>query len=138
MAGCGGDREQAAPPLPDRVAADLAERSDAVAAQLDAGDACGALASAQALQQRTIAAINDGRVPPRYQERLSAAVGELAASIACAPATPAAPTGSTAGGEDDDDEHDDGHGKKKGKKHEKHDRHDGHGGKGKGKGGGKG
>lgn len=108
------------------MASELAQRSDAVAAQLDGGDPCGALAEAQSLQQETIAAINEGRVPPRYQEELSSAVAALAASIACEPPPPPAPADDDDEDEkdekekdekdDDKDDDEDGKGKKKGKK----------------------
>jgi hypothetical protein len=87
FAGCGGDgeREQAAPPLPRQLAADLARQSDVVAERLEANDPCAALSEAEALQQQTIAAVNDGLVPPRYQEELTSAVNSLRASIECVP-----------------------------------------------------
>ena len=129
----GDGREQAAPTLPARVASDLAARSDAVAAKLDAGDPCGALADAESLRREAQAAVTAGRVPPRYRRELTAAVGALAASISC---TPPPPDDDEAEGEDDDedkeeddDKHDDDDkGKKKGKDN----------GKGKGKKGGRG
>lgn len=76
-----------------------------MAAKLDAGDTCGALADAETLQQQTIAAINAGRVPPRYQEELTSAVGALAASIPCTTTQPTAPDSTVP--EDEDDEEDD-------------------------------
>ena len=91
LTGCGGaDSTTEAPPLPQALAGDLAARSDAVAERLDGGDVCGARAEAEELQRLTIAAVNGGRVPPRYQEELTAAVGALLSSIACVEA-PAAP-----------------------------------------------
>jgi hypothetical protein len=96
VAGCGGgnggEREQVEPRLPLQLAAELAEQSDVVAERLEANDPCGARAEAEALQQRTITAVNDGRVPPRYQEELTSTVGALLASIECAPAEPPPPT----------------------------------------------
>jgi hypothetical protein len=88
LAGCGGAKQHAAPPqpkLPAALAQQLAAQSDAVAAKLDAGDGCGALAAAQSLQQLTIAAINAHRVPAALQETLSAAVNDLPGRIHCAP-----------------------------------------------------
>jgi hypothetical protein len=88
-AGCGGDdggrSEQEAAKLPQAVAADLARQSDVVAERLEANDPCGAQAEAEALQQQAIGAVNDGRVPPRYQEELTSAVNSLLASIECLP-----------------------------------------------------
>jgi hypothetical protein len=122
VAGCGGDgREQSVPTLPAAVASELATRSDAVAAKLEANDPCGALADAESLQQETIAAIDAGRVPQRYQEELTAAVGSLATSISCTippPPVPDAAAEDEYEAEDEDDD-DDGKGKKgkgKGKK----------------------
>ena len=92
-----------------------------MAAKLDAGDTCGALADAETLQQQTIAAINAGRVPPRYQEELTSAVGALAASIPCTITPPTAPNSTVPEDEDDEDEDEQkdkgkGEGKGKGKK----------------------
>ena len=89
-AGCGGGETErdAAPTLPAALAAELAGRSDAVAARLEADDPCGALAEAEALQADTIAAVNEGRVPAPFQEELGAAVASLVASIECSPAAP--------------------------------------------------
>jgi len=69
------------------LATDFAARSDQVAARLEANDPdpCGARAEAEALQQRVIAAVNERRVPARYQEELTSAVNVLADSIACVP-----------------------------------------------------
>jgi hypothetical protein len=92
LAGCGGHARHTAPPqpkLPAPLAQQLAERSDAVAAKFDAGDTCGALADARALQRQVVAAINTGRVPARLQEPLSAAANDLTVRITCAPPTAA-------------------------------------------------
>jgi hypothetical protein len=89
--GCGGHAHRATPPLPKlprALAYQLAARSDEVAAKLDAGDDCGALAAARNLQRETIAAINARRVPPALQEPLSGAANDLAARINCT-STPA-------------------------------------------------
>jgi hypothetical protein len=88
VAGCGGAAQRAAPPpprLPRALAHTLAARSDEVAARLAAGDSCGALASARALQQETIAAINAGRVPGALQEPLAGAAARVVSRISCAP-----------------------------------------------------
>jgi hypothetical protein len=122
VAGCGGDgREQSVPTLPAAVASELATRSDAVAAKLEANDPCGALADAESLQQETIAAIDAGRVPQRYQEELTAAVGSLATSISCTIPPPPVPDAAAEDeddheaedeGDEDDEDEDDGKGKK--------------------------
>ena len=111
-AGCGGDdggrSEQEAAKLPQPVAADLARQSDVVAERLEANDPCSALAEAEALQQQTIAAVNDGRVPPRFQEELTSAVNSLLASIECLPPVePPPPTVQETHHETDEEEEDD-------------------------------
>lgn len=110
LAGCGNEGERRAAPrpaLPRSVAVALAGRSDAVAQALDAGDSCRALAIAEDLRQRTIAAINAHRVPRPLQEPLQGSVNDLVARIpACSPPQ-------------NEDEDGPGKGKKKGKKHGK-------------------
>jgi hypothetical protein len=71
------------PKLPRQLATSLAAASDGVAAKLDAGDACGAAADAQALQERTIRSMVG--VPADLQEPLQSAVNDLAGrtSSAC-------------------------------------------------------
>jgi hypothetical protein len=108
VAGCGGGGENerdTVPILPPALAAALAARSDAVVERLEADDPCGARTEAEALQADTIAAVNEGRVPARYQEELGSAVASLVASIECAPAPPPPPV---ADGDDGGDEADDG------------------------------
>lgn len=114
-AGCGGhDHTKAAqrvrPKLPHMLAVQLAAASADVARRLDAGDTCGALARARSLQQRTIDAINAGRIPGPLQEPLQSAVTDLAARIRCTPlvSPPAAPPAKKHGHGHDD------HGKHKG------------------------
>jgi hypothetical protein len=92
VGGCGDAARHTTPPpapkLSSALAEQLAAQSDDVAAKLDAGDGCGALAAAQELQRRTIAAINADRVPAALQEPLSAAANDLPARIHCAPPPP--------------------------------------------------
>ena len=87
LAGCGsgGQRHVVAPQpkLPRPVAEGLAQRSDAVAQALDAGDSCLALVLARDLQQRSIGAVNAGQVAASLQEPLQSAVNQLAARIEC-------------------------------------------------------
>lgn len=89
LAACGGDG--GGPPIDRAVATRLARAADAVAA---AGDPCTARDRAVALQTRTIAAINAGRIPDAYLEpllgRVNEIVGEL--QVRCLP-QPAPPTG---------------------------------------------
>jgi hypothetical protein len=89
LAGCGDQARRTAPPppkLPVALAEQLATHSDAVAAKLDAGDGCGALDEARALQRQAIGAINGRRVPAAFQESLLAATNDLVARISCVPA----------------------------------------------------
>src|SRR5512141_2621124 len=89
LAGCGSsprERASATPPrLPRALAGELARSSDAVAAALDSGDGCSALAAARTLQQQTDTAIAGHQVTARLQQPLKAAVDELAGRIQCVP-----------------------------------------------------
>ena len=92
LAGCGSSGHESSPPspkLPAQPAAQLAQESDQVAATLDAGDACGALAKARQLQTDTIRLINAGQVPGPFQEQLGSAVTDLVGRIRCVPSPPA-------------------------------------------------
>jgi hypothetical protein len=121
LAGCGGEERAPAPKLPAGLAQSLAARSERVAEKLEADDACGARAEAEALQAETIAAVNERRIPRRFQEELLGSVTALAESIECVrpPATDepdevAEDEDATDDGEEDDDE-DEGEGRGKGK-----------------------
>jgi len=81
-AGCGGEERRLSSDLAER----LAVRSESVAAEVEAGDACGARAEAEALQAAAIAAVNDGDVPDELQEELLGSVNALLAAIGCDPA----------------------------------------------------
>jgi hypothetical protein len=87
-----------------------------VAAALAAGDSCRALALARRLQQRTIAAINHGKVAAGLQEQLSGAVNELVTRVRCVPpVVTTAPPPTTGHGKKEGHEkhHEKGHGKKR-------------------------
>jgi hypothetical protein len=73
------------PTLSHSLGSSLAAQSDAVASALAAGDSCQALTLARRLQQRTIAAINEGRVAAGLQEQLSGAVNALVSRVQCVP-----------------------------------------------------
>jgi hypothetical protein len=90
LTGCGGTKRTAAhpPTLPRPLATALAERSDAVADALAAGDSCRALTLARQLQRETIAAINQRRVGGPFQENLAGAVNDLTARVTCVPPSP--------------------------------------------------
>jgi hypothetical protein len=92
LSACGGAKQPPPPPTFSRsLASSLAARSDAVANALAAGDSCRALSLAKVLQQRTIAAINQGRVSTELQEQLSSAVNALVARVKCVPPPTPAP-----------------------------------------------
>lgn len=121
--GCGGEERSSAPRFPAALAADLAARSDSVAARLEEQDPCGARSEAQRLQSDTIEAVNARRIPRAFQEELLASVNALLESIECNPPPPTAEEDE--GGEDDDEqgeedkdekEDEEGRGKGKGKK----------------------
>ena len=99
--------------LPAGLAADLAARSDTVAARLEEQDACGARGEARRLRSEAIAAVNAGRVPGAFQEELLASVNALVESIQCVPAPPA---DDETGEDEDEDDDGEGRGKEKGKK----------------------
>jgi hypothetical protein len=125
VSACGGEERPPAPKLPAAVAQELAQRSDAVADRLEAGDSCGARSEADALQSEAVAAVNERRIPQRFQEELLGTVAALAESIECMP--PVVEDDGQDDAEDDDkdkgeDDDDDGKGKGQGQ------------GKGKGKG----
>jgi hypothetical protein len=87
-AGCGG----AAPPpkprqphLPRALAATWRTQANAVAEALAARDGCTAKEHATALRASVIDAIQSGRVAPRFQEELLAAVNDLPDRIGCTP-----------------------------------------------------
>lgn len=114
LAGCGGSDPSAAPPmLPRSLGLELARTSQAVAASLAVGNRCRALTLARSLRQRTLAAVDTGRVPVALQRPLRTAVNGLATRIHCSPP----PTPSTAGSVPAQLEE---HGKGKHKGHEKH------------------
>jgi hypothetical protein len=115
VSGCGGEEPAPAPKLPAAVAQELAQRSDAVADRLEGGDSCAARSEADALQTEAVAAVNERRIPRRFQEELLGSVAALAESIECV----APPVAEDEGGADEDEEQaeedDDGNGKGKGK-----------------------
>ncbi|HXH88942.1 MAG TPA: hypothetical protein VNI55_10100 [Gaiellaceae bacterium] len=89
-----------------------------MASRLEANDPCAARVEAEALQADTIAAVNAGRVPPRYQEELTGSVSSLVSSIEC---TLSPPSGNEEDKEDeaDEEERDTGKGKKNEKNEKK-------------------
>jgi hypothetical protein len=86
LTACGGAKQSTPPTFSRTLASPLAAQSDAVADALAGGDSCRALTLARDLQQRTIAAINEGRVSADLQEQLSSAVNALVVRVKCVPA----------------------------------------------------
>ena len=113
LVGCGGgeaepERTTEPPKIPSALANELADRSDAVAAKLEAGDTCGAAVEADALEDRVEALIAAGEIPQRYRAELRSEAVWLQDKVNCPdPPAPPAPE------EDEDDEGDDDKGKDK-------------------------
>ncbi len=92
LAGCGGAPRRAAPPpprIPQALAHNLAAQASAVAQSLAAGDGCRAQERADQLRGEVVLAVNEHRIPARYEKTLTAAVDDLPGRIACNPAPPA-------------------------------------------------
>jgi hypothetical protein len=91
LAGCGGNGEETAPgpTLPQGLASDLADRSDAIADAYASGDVCGAAGQADDLLAAVLAAIEEGRVPAEFQESLTGTANKLVNEINCAEEAPA-------------------------------------------------
>jgi hypothetical protein len=111
LCACGGSSggQQQPPGIPADLASDLAARSERVAAALDAGAPCAALAQARSLQSAVSRAIASAAVPLALREELRVAVERLAGRIECAP--PPAPE-AAAPAEPERDGEGKGHGKK--------------------------
>jgi hypothetical protein len=86
-AACGGGGAQtttvSAPQVPRGLAQDWAQRSEAVASAVGAGDGCRAQQLAGSLRDDVIAA--QGRVPARLRTTLLSSVNRLADEITCTP-----------------------------------------------------
>jgi hypothetical protein len=83
---CGGDTSAVSAALPAELANQLAERSDEAAAQLDAGDACGAQQTLAALRAELERASSADDVPEGIGEQIEAALDRLDGLVTCAPA----------------------------------------------------
>jgi hypothetical protein len=85
LAGCGGDSDQSSQMrlIPRGLAADLAEKSDAVAAAIEAGDVCGAAGLADELKNAVDDAIDAGRIPPTLQDGLVQTATDLQNEVNC-------------------------------------------------------
>jgi hypothetical protein len=96
LAGCGGgeaepERRTEPPKIPSAVADELAERSEAVAEKIEAGDVCGAAHEADALEDRVEALIAAGDIPRRYQDELRSEAIWLRDNVNCPQAAPPPP-----------------------------------------------
>ena len=74
--------------IPAAVAAALATRADAAAADLRDGRGCAARQEAYRLREEVKAAVRAGRIPSRLQAELASAVASLSARIVCTPPLP--------------------------------------------------
>lgn len=85
LAGCGGDGRDAAPAptLPRGLASDLAAQAEAIAADYEAGDVCGAAQQADVLAEDVFVAVEEGRVPAEFQESLTSTAQKLVDRINC-------------------------------------------------------
>ena len=95
LSACGSEsrvESRAAPPRMARaVAAKLALRSDALAAALRRGDGCAATIQMHGLERQTRLAVNSGRIPVAFRNRLLGAVDRLAGEMpSCVPPPPPA------------------------------------------------
>jgi hypothetical protein len=117
LVSCGGEGEDQAdrattvvgPSIPAAVAERLAQRSDRVAAHLDAGDHCAARKEAQKLRAELSGSVSE--IPPVYLEDLSGLVNEIEVQI---PVCAQIPPPLKSRGDDDDDDGKKGKGKGKG------------------------
>jgi hypothetical protein len=88
LAGCGGGSEQSSDEqaIPRAVAADLAAKSEAIAAAYDSGDVCGAAELADDLKNALDDAIAGGEIPAAFQRELDENATELQSELKCPPA----------------------------------------------------
>ena len=86
VAGCGGSSNETArsePQLPRAIAADLASRSDAIAAALEAGDTCKAAGLADGLKDAVDTALAGGQVPRAFRRELERNATDLQNQVNC-------------------------------------------------------
>ena len=84
LAGCGGTSTQAIQPrLPHGIAADLADRSEAIAAALDSGDTCQAAQLADELRDAVDSALAGGQVPAAFRGQLERTAADLQNEVNC-------------------------------------------------------
>ena len=85
LAGCGGSSDQSPQVrlIPRALAADLVDKSEAVADALDAGDVCGAARLADDLKNTVDEAIDAGRIPSALQDGLVQTATDLQDEVNC-------------------------------------------------------
>jgi len=91
LAGCGGGEQRAAPKIDRATAQQLADKSDAIADSVDAGDLCGAAHQADELQADAQAAVDEGRVPAQLADELERNARALVNDLNCPPPPPPPP-----------------------------------------------
>jgi hypothetical protein len=87
-ASSGGGGSSPVPAIPRAVAAALATRADAVAADLEAGNGCAARDRFYGLRGAVDRAVAANRIPVRLQAPLESAVASLGSRITCTPPKP--------------------------------------------------
>ena len=90
-ASSGGGGSAPAPTIPPAVAAALATRADAVAADLQAGNGCAARDRFDGLRGAVDRAVAANQIPVRLQTPLESAVALLSSRIVCTPPKPPKP-----------------------------------------------
>jgi hypothetical protein len=88
LAACEEASEPPSGLLPAALADALADRSEEIASQLDAGDACAASRTLGALSAEVQEAASSGEVPAALRGPIEAAISRLDEIIVCAPTTP--------------------------------------------------
>lgn len=86
LSGCGGsDTAQTQAGIPVSLAGSLGDRSEAIAASLEAGDQCGAARKADELKHAADDAIAAGEIPAAFQAELERVAMELQNEVNCPP-----------------------------------------------------
>jgi hypothetical protein len=91
LAACGQLGGSSGGLLPGALAGSLADQSDQVASQLEAGDACGASRTLATMRSGLEQAISAGDVPSALGDQIGSVIGRLDELVVCSP-SPAPPT----------------------------------------------